>query len=87
MRPYRFLKHLKILGVTLDKLGKAYTEWVDDSSSEKITSLYPFRNHEKALQGIYATSFRELRAVTLRNWKGPVKTNGRREFLCNQNVV
>ena len=74
MRPYRFLKHLKILGVTLDKLGKAYTEWVDDSSSEKITSLYPFRNHEKALQGIYATLFRVLRAVTLRTSQNEWKT-------------
>ena len=62
---------------------------MDDSSGEKITSPYPLQNNEKALQGIYATSFRALRVVTLRNWKGPVKTKleDANFYICNQNVI
>ena len=54
---------LKILGVTLDK-KLAFKEHIslqlekglqNDSSTEKITSLSPVRNYEKALQGISST--------------------------------
>ena len=55
-------EHLKILRVTLDK-KLAFTYFSlqlekglqNDSSTEKITSLSPIRNYEKALQGISST--------------------------------
>ena len=59
----------------------------NDSRTEKTMSLYPIRNYEKALQGVYSTSFRVLRAFPLRNCKGPDEANGRRRFLYNGNII
>ena len=73
-------EHLQILGVTLDK-KLAFKEHIslqlekglqNESSTEKITSLSPVRNYQKALQGMPAEgdslSWDSLSRTTPKPW-------------------